>query len=88
MADKGKTKKSVRAVCGKIAAINGEEVPGASITVVETGETAYADLNGNFNLNLEAGKTFTIRVNSLGYMPVEISSNKLSAFSEISLQEL
>lgn len=75
-------------ISGKIASVNGEEVPAVKITIKETNETFYADLNGNFRFQVKNDKTYSILVESIGYAPLELKSTQLNLFSDIHLREL
>lgn len=83
-----KTKPSVKNVSGKVVSANGEEIAGAKITVKETNETFYADLDGNFKFQLKTDKVYSVTLEGIGYEPKEVKSNELSLFSDISLKEL
>ncbi len=87
-----KEKKSVavtqKTVAGKITDAAGESIAGAQITINETGETFFADLDGNFKLSVKTDKVYSISVNTIGYQPLEVKSNTLSYFSALSLTEL
>jgi len=77
-----------KTVAGKITDTAGESIAGAQITINETGETFFADLDGNFKLSVKTDKVYSISVNTLGYQPLEVKSNTLSLFSDLSLKEL
>jgi hypothetical protein len=83
-----KVKPAVKNVSGKITAVNGEEIAGVKITIKETNETFYADLDGNFKFQVKTDKEYSISVETIGYAPLEIKSASLNLFSEISLIEL
>lgn len=75
-------------VAGKITDATGEAIAGAKIIVNETGETFFADLDGNFKLSVKTDKVYSLSINTIGYQPLEVKSNNLSLFSEFSLQTL
>lgn len=83
-----KIKPAVKSVSGKIISPNGEEIAGVKITIKETNETFYADLDGNFKFQVKTDKEYSISVEGIGYAPLEIKSPSLNLFSEISLKEL
>ncbi len=87
-----KEKKSVavtqKTVAGKITDVTGESIAGAKITINETGETFFADFDGNFKLSLKTDKVYSISINTIGYQLLEVKSNTLSLFSDLSLKEL
>lgn len=83
-----KTKPSAKSVSGKVVSVNGEEIAGTKITIKETNETFYADLDGNFKFQLKTDKVYSVTIESIGYEPKEVKSNELSLFSDISLKEL
>ncbi|MBI2720962.1 MAG: carboxypeptidase-like regulatory domain-containing protein [Bacteroidetes bacterium] len=83
-----KAKASVKNVSGTIKSVRGEEIAAAKITVKETGESYFADLEGNFKFQLKTDKTYSISIEVLGYAPLEVKSTDLTLFSELSLKEL
>lgn len=85
-ADKGKS--TTRVIAGKISDASGEAIAGAKIIVKETGETFFADLDGNFKLNLKKDKTYLLAIQTIGFQPKEIKSSELSPFSEVTLSGL
>lgn len=85
-ADKEKT--AAKVVAGKITDAYGESVPGAKVTITETGETFFADLEGNFKLTVRTDKVYSISINTLGFAPLVLTSAELTAFSDLSLKSL
>ena len=83
-----KEKITLKTVSGKITDVTGESIAGAKIIINETGETFFADLEGNFKLSLKTDKVYSISINTVGFASLEVKSNKLSLFSELSLQPL
>ena len=87
-----KEKKAVavtqKTIAGKITDVSGKSIAGAKITVNETGETFFADLDGNFKLSIKTDKIYSLSINTIGYKPLEVKSNTLSLFSDLSLTEL
>lgn len=84
--DKGKA--AARTVAGKVTDQSGENLAGARITVRETGDVFFSDLEGNFNFSLKTDKVYSLSVETIGYQPKEFRSSELSYFSELSLTEL
>lgn len=68
---------------GKIAgnvtdARTGEPLPGVNVVVVGTPYGAVTDFDGNYSIvNLEPG-TYTVRVSSIGYAPINLSNIKVN----------
>ena len=83
-----KEKITLKTVYGKITDVTGESIAGAKIIINETGETFFADLEGNFKLSLKTDKVYSISINTVGFASLEVKSNNLSLFSELSLQPL
>jgi hypothetical protein len=83
-----KIKPIVKNVSGKVTTIQGEEIAGAKITIKETNETFFADLERNFKLQIKTDKVYSISLESIGFAPVEVKSTELNMFSDISLKEL
>lgn len=83
-----KEKMTIKTVAGKITDVTGEAIAGAKIIINETGETFFADFEGNFKLSLKTDKVYSISINTIGYESLEVKSNHLSLFSELSLQSL
>ena len=83
-----KEKMTLKTVAGKISDVTGESIAGAKIIINETGETFFADLEGNFKLSLKTDKVYSISINTIGFASLEVKSNNLSLFSELSLQPL
>ncbi len=79
---------TIKTVTGKITDVSGESIAGAKITINETGETFFADLDGNFKISVKTDKVYSISVNTIGYQSLEVKSNTLSYFSDLSLKEL
>lgn len=83
-----KAASAVKNVSGKIVDCNGEQVAAAKIIIKETGESYFADLDGNFKFPVKTDKIYSIVVESIGYAPLEVKSSELSLFSDLSLKEL
>lgn len=77
-----------KTLAGKITDATGESIAGAKITINETGETFFADLEGKFTLRVKTDKVYSISINTVGFQPLEVKSNTLSYFSALSLTEL
>jgi hypothetical protein len=83
-----KEKSNTKIIAGKITDNNGESLSGARITVDETGEVVFADLDGNFKLTVKTDKEYSISVSTIGYRPLTLKSTFLGAFSNLALPEL
>ncbi|PBQ32236.1 hypothetical protein CNR22_10790 [Sphingobacteriaceae bacterium] len=83
-----KEKVSHKTVAGRITDANGEAIPGAKILVPETGETFFADMDGNFKLIVKMDKDYSVTINTIGYAPLELKASRLTAFSDLSLKSL
>lgn len=83
-----KVKSTTKVVAGKITDAYGEAIPGAKISIPETGETFFADMEGNFKLSLKTDKVYSVTINTLGFEPLEVKSSHLGAFSDLSLKSL
>lgn len=83
-----KEKARTRVITGKIIDQGGQAIAGARITVSETGQTIYSDLEGNYKLEVKTDKTYTISVNTIGYAPSNVKSETLSLFSDLILSEI
>jgi hypothetical protein len=81
--DKGKV--ATKSVAGKVTDTNGEALPGTKIVVKETGETFFANLEGNFSFTLKTDKIYSLSVETVGYAPKELKSSELTFFSELTL---
>lgn len=86
--NKDKERNAVKTLSARITATDGSSIPAVKITIRETGESVFSDLGGNFNLTVKTDKTYTLCVESIGYAPLEVKSNELSLFSNLSLKEL
>jgi hypothetical protein len=83
-----KVKPATKALTGRVVAESGEILPGVSLTIVETGETFFADMDGNFQLPVPTGKVYTITINTIGFFPLSVNTNEMLPFSEQVLQPL
>jgi hypothetical protein len=83
-----KTKAAAKHVSGKITSVNGEEIAGAKITIKETNESFYSDLDGSFKLQVKTDKVYSISIQTIGYAPLEVKSTDLHLISEVLLKEL
>lgn len=84
--DKGKV--STKSVSGKVTDASGEALPGTKIVVKETGETFYANMDGNFTFTLKTDKIYSLSIETIGYAPKELKSSELTFFSELTLRSL
>jgi hypothetical protein len=83
------TKKSVlKTIAGKITDANGESIPGAKILIKETGEMVFADFDGNFKLTFNTDKEYSIRVDNIGFEPLQVKSGVLATATNLSLTPL
>lgn len=83
-----KEKISTKTVSGKITDSYGESIPGAKIIIAETGETFFADFDGNFKLSFKTDKEYSISIHTIGFHPLQLKSNRLSTFTDLSLKAL
>jgi hypothetical protein len=86
--NEGSEKNTSKTIVGKVTDATGESIPGAKIIIAQTGETVYADFEGNFKLTLKTDTDYSISINTIGYEVLEIQSSKLSSFSDFSLKSL
>ena|SRR5688572_8976896 len=88
-ADKGDRAKPLTSVAaGCVTGENGETIAGAMLTIVETGECHFSDMEGNYHFTYPAGKVCTIMISTIGYQPLTLKSNELIMFSEQVLEPL
>jgi len=59
-------------VSGKVLDEKGESLPGATIKVVETGQTRQSTVDGNYTLSLQPG-TYTIEISFISYQTQRIT---------------
>ena len=83
-----KERLSSKIIVGRITDAFGESIPGAKILIPETGETFFADMDGNFKLALKVDKDYAITINTIGYAPLEVKASHLTTFSDLSLKSL
>ena len=81
-------KTSTKTVMGKITDASGESIAGAKIVIVQTGETFFADFDGNFKITLKTDKEYSISINTIGYEVIEKKASHLGTFSDFSLKAL
>lgn len=79
---------SIRSVSAKITDAYGESIPAARIRVIETGEEYFSNFEGRFHLSLPADKVLHLKLESLGYQPLEIPASDLENLSELQLKPL
>ncbi len=84
--DKNKT--ITKTISGKVTDAYGEAIPGTKIKIKETGETFFADFEGQFKLSIPSDKTFSIVLETIGFEPLELKSTELGLFSELNLKSL
>lgn len=83
-----RNKNTSKTLSGKVTDAYGEALPGAKIKVKETGETFFANFEGQFKLSLQTDKTYSLVFETIGFEPVEVKSTELGLFSELSLKSL
>ncbi len=66
-------------VSGKVINTKNEPVSGASIIIEELKRTVVANLDGQFDINIEAGKKYTFSVSSVGYNTKVVSDIEITA---------
>lgn len=88
MDDKNSGKENSKTVLIKVSDSSGEEIPGAKVTITESGKEYIADFNGNIQIQLKPNETFTLKIQSLGYSEKTIQSNELNTFQELTLSPL
>lgn len=86
--NEGSEKNTSKTIVGKVTDASGESIPGAKIMIAQTGETVYADLDGNFKLTLKTDTDYSISINTIGFEVLEMQSSKLTSFSDFSLKSL
>ncbi|HKH61866.1 MAG TPA: outer membrane beta-barrel protein [Flavitalea sp.] len=70
---------------GKVININNEPLPGATISVKGLSRSMAADVDGRFNISLEAGKKYTINVSSVGYSTKTLEDVEVKAGGDNSI---
>lgn len=83
-----KEKPQQKIITGKVIDNNGETLAGAKITIEETGETFYADFEGNYKLTVKTDKEYSVLVNTIGYKPLVLKTTSLTTFSDFFLTAL
>lgn len=84
----GSEKTTSKTVIGKITDLAGESIPGAKLIITQTGETFFADFDGNFKITVKTDVEYTVSINTIGYEVVEKKSSELGTFSAFSLKPL
>ncbi|HWR34231.1 MAG TPA: TonB-dependent receptor [Chitinophagaceae bacterium] len=76
---------------GKVLNGKNEPLPGATIVIEGAGKQVFADIEGKFYLNLEAGKKYTLTISNAGYETKSVSEVDVTAnqenYMEIVLQD-
>ena len=54
-------------IVGKVINSSNEAIPAASVVVEETKKTVITNIGGEFTIALQKGKSYTLRISSLGY---------------------
>lgn len=83
-----KEKVATKTLSGKITTTNGEELAGAKLIIKETGETFFSDLDGNFKITIKTDKTYSLSIETIGFQTLELTSNKIGMFTDLSLMAL
>lgn len=83
-----KEKAGTKLVAGRVTDSFGESIPGAKIFIAETGETFFADMDGNFKLSVKTDKEYSITVNTIGFEPLVVKTSHLTSFSGLTLKSL
>ncbi len=80
----GKDSKNTTITNGKVVDTNQEAVAGALISVTETGEKVYSDLEGNFSLENATGKNIQVTFISYNDLIIKIqdTSNEITVVLE------
>jgi hypothetical protein len=81
-------KSVTKTISGKVTDAYGESIPGAKISITETGETFYADMDGNFKITVKADRDYSVSVNTIGYRPLQVKSVELTNFTSLTLKPL
>jgi hypothetical protein len=77
-----KEKPLTRLLTGQVVAENGEPLPAASITIVETGDTYFADLDGKFNFTVPLDRTYTVEISTIGFEVLKVNTKNILPFSQ------
>ena len=83
-----KEKTALKTISGRITDAQGEALPAARIHVVETGETFFADMDGKFEIRVKCDKPYLLSVHTPGFEPLELRTDHLTRFQELSLNSL
>ncbi|QSB29004.1 TonB-dependent receptor [Flavobacterium sp. CLA17] len=73
--------KKVGNISGKVVDKNGLALPGASLKVVETGNTTVSDFDGNYSFSLEEG-TYALEISYVSFQTQKITDIKVSGESD------
>lgn len=84
----GSEKNTTKTIVGKITDTKGESIPGAKIVISQTGETFFADFDGNFKITVKTDADYSVTINTIGYEVVEKKASQLSPFTDFSLKSL
>lgn len=86
--DKNSSSEKSKTILIKVSGTNGEEIPGAKVTVSENGKEFVADFNGTVQIQIKSNENLTFKIQSIGYEVKTVTANELSTFNELSLKEL
>ena len=81
-------KSASRVITGKVLGSGGESLAGAVVTVKETGEQFFADLEGRFTVSLPVKQVYSLSISTIGYQSKEVKSSELFNFCEQTLEPL
>lgn len=73
--------KKVGSISGKVVDKNGLALPGASVKVVETGNTTVSDFDGNYSFSVEDG-TYALEISYVSFQTQKITDIKVSGESD------
>lgn len=83
-----KNKNISKTISGKVSDAYGEAIPGTKIKIKETGETFFADFEGQFKFSIPSDKTYSVVIETIGFEALELKSSDLGLFSELNLKAL
>ena len=77
-----------RVITGELTGTGGFPVAGATIEVIETGETTLTDRTGTYRLSAAPSGAFTVRVTSEHFEPVEVQASAETVDLPLALTEI
>lgn len=72
-------------VMGRVVDANGEAIIGATVVIKGTNEATITDIDGNFSIN--ASPSDKLELSMLGFTPMVLTGDKISASSPIVMKE-